>query len=251
MRGLLEAPSARAVELALHRIWVCEPKAGLRDEDRKKAREIHALLEELRRVLARRSSATEVTVVDAAAGKSFLGILAAELLLRPLGDSARVFTLEREPDRVAASRDAVSRLQGNVQIECLQGNVEDAALWPRSPTATVALHACGGAADAVIERSIAAHSKELLLVPCCTGRSVAAMARAERHAAAVGIPRHASVRRRYLQALVDAERVLRLEAAGYQTEVVEFVSPRVTPHNLLFRARLTRDAVRKRADCAA
>ena len=36
---------------------------------------------------------------------------------------------------------------------------------------------------------------------------------------------------------IDAERTLRLEAAGYATEVVPFVPPTVTPHNLLWRAR--------------
>jgi short-subunit dehydrogenase involved in D-alanine esterification of teichoic acids len=37
--------------------------------------------------------------------------------------------------------------------------------------------------------------------------------------------------------MVDAERTLRLEAAGYETEVVELVPPTVTPHNLVWRAR--------------
>ena len=45
------------------------------------------------------------------------------------------------------------------------------------------------------------------------------------------------MRRRFIQAMVDAERTRRLEAAGYETEVVEFVGATVTPHNLLWRAR--------------
>ena len=45
------------------------------------------------------------------------------------------------------------------------------------------------------------------------------------------------MRRRFVQAFVDAERTLRLEAAGWQTEVVELCPPTVTPHNLLWRAR--------------
>jgi uncharacterized membrane protein YhiD involved in acid resistance len=36
---------------------------------------------------------------------------------------------------------------------------------------------------------------------------------------------------------VDAERTWRLEAAGFETEVVELVGATVTPHNLLWRAR--------------
>ena len=43
--------------------------------------------------------------------------------------------------------------------------------------------------------------------------------------------------RRFAQALIDAERTLRLEERGYDVDVVEFVGPTVTPHNLLWRAR--------------
>jgi hypothetical protein len=52
---------------------------------------------------------------------------------------------------------------------------------------------------------------------------------AERHAEQLGLPRHAEVRRRFIQSIVDAERTLRLEAAGWQTTVVSFVAPTVTP----------------------
>ena len=37
--------------------------------------------------------------------------------------------------------------------------------------------------------------------------------------------------------MVEAERTLTLEAAGYETEVVPFVAPTVTPENLVWRAR--------------
>jgi hypothetical protein len=47
--------------------------------------------------------------------------------------------------------------------------------------------------------------------------------------------------------MVDAERTWRLEAAGYETEVVEFVPPTVTPHNLLWRARLVGEPRRMKA----
>jgi hypothetical protein len=79
------------------------------------------------------------------------------------------------------------------------------------------------------------------LVPCCTPA-------AERPAAeALGIPRHAPVRRAFLESLVAAERTLRLEAAGYETEVVPFVPPTVTPYNLVWRSRRVGEPGRMRA----
>jgi hypothetical protein len=53
------------------------------------------------------------------------------------------------------------------------------------------------------------------------------------------------VGRRVAAGLIDAERTLRLEAAGYDTEVVEFCAPTITPHNLLWRGRRGLDEVRR------
>jgi hypothetical protein len=125
--------------------------------------------------------------------------------------------------------------------------VEQAEAWPRQPSIVTALHACGDAADAIIDRAIASEARTLLLVPCCTSDAVTASSQAHAHAVALGIPRHAPVRRRFIQSVIDAERTWRLEAAGYETEVIEFVAPTITPHNLLWRARLVREPQRMAA----
>lgn len=227
----------KAVEEWLDRLYIAAEGAGLRDQDRRKAVEVAAMLDEIERASARVSRRMPLTLVDAAAGKSYVGLLAAKLVLEPADRRAVVVTIEREAARVEASRRAVDRLSTPVPVECRQADVADPAAWPASPSIVVALHSCGEAADRVIDRSIAAGARELLLVPCCTSRAVDAAVRAEALAERGGVPRHAPVRRRYIQAIVDAERTWHLEAAGYETEVVEFVGATVTPHNLLWRAR--------------
>ena len=225
------------VETWLDRLYIAAEGAGLRDEDRRKAREVAAMLEEIERAASRLSHRSPLVLVDAASGKSYVGLLAARLVFEPAGVSARVITIEREASRVAISRRAVERLGTSIPIECRQAEVSDPSVWPDRPSIVAALHACGDAADAVIERATSSNCRELLLVPCCTSRAVAAATRAEARAAQAGIPRQAPVRRRFIQAMVDAERTWRLEAAGFETEVVEFVGATVTPHNLLWRAR--------------
>jgi hypothetical protein len=239
------------VERWLDDLYIAAEGAGLRDEDRRKAVEVAAMLDEIRLALGRTGRARPVTLVDAAAGKAYVGLLAARLVLEPLGRRGRVVALEREPDRAAAARAAVARLGSRLPIECVVADVADPAAWPEAPDLVVALHACGPAADAVIDRATAAGARRLLLVPCCTGAAVTAAAVADATARALGVPRQAPVRRRFVQALVDSERTLRLEAAGYETEVVEFVPPTVTPHNLLWRARRVREPRRSAAARAA
>jgi hypothetical protein len=60
------------------------------------------------------------------------------------------------------------------------------------------------------------------------------------------VPRQAEVRRPFVTTLIDAERTLRLEAAGYEVTVVPFVPRSVTPHNLLWRARRAGEPTRMR-----
>jgi hypothetical protein len=239
------------VERWLDLAYIAAEGAGLREEDRRKAREVSAMLGEIAREVARRGRRAPIVLVDAAAGKSYVGLLAAKLVLEPACVPASVVTIERDAGRVAGSRLAAERLVTTVPIDCRAADVGDASAWPTAPTIVIALHACGPAADAIIDRVIAARAGALLLVPCCTSRAVEAASRAEGRAAALGIPRQAPVRRRFIQAMVDADRTWRLEAAGYETEVVEFVPATVTPHNLLWRSRLVGESVRMAAAARA
>ncbi len=232
-------------------LYIAAEGAGLRDEDRRKAREVSALLEEVAREVRRRARHSPMLLVDAAAGKSYVGLLAAKLILEPAGIQASVVTIERDEARVGISRLAAGRLASAVPIECRAADVAEAGAWPDEPTIVTALHACGPAADTIIQRAVAVRARTLLLVPCCTSRAVGAAARAEARATELGIPRQAPVRRRFIQAMVDAERTWRLEAAGYETEVVEFVAATVTPHNLLWRSRLVGEPVRMAAAARA
>jgi hypothetical protein len=235
------------VERWLDRLFVAAEGAGLREEDKLKACEVAAVLEEVERAADRFSKRAPLVLVDAAAGKSYVGLLSAKLVFEPAGRQAKVITIERDARRVAASRLALERLDTRIPVECRAADVETNSAWPEKASIVTALHACGPAADVIMDRAITIGARMLLVVPCCTSSEMAASARALAQADRIGIPRHAPVRRRFIQAMVDAERTWRLEAAGYETEVVEFVGPTVTPHNLLWRARLVREPRRSEA----
>jgi hypothetical protein len=224
----------------MERLYVAAPGATLRRDDRRKAVEVAAMLEEVSRQVAHAAAGQPFVLLDAASGKGYVGLLAAKLVLEPLGRSdTRVITLEREPDRVALTAAVARALETPVAIDVRQAELGGSApeSWPEQVQLVTALHACGPAADAIIDSTIARRARGLLLVPCCTGHAALAAGAAADRAETLGIPRQAGVRRRFVQAIVDAERTLRLESAGWQTEVVDLCPPTVTPHNLLWRAR--------------
>ena len=237
------------VRSALHRLFIDAPGAALRKEDEQKCRELAGVLARLARL---RKGAH---LVDAAAGKSSVGLVAAELL--PLG---RVTVIEREPARVAACTSAATRLgREGVRVDVVQADLAQAP-WPEAPDAVVGLHACGGASDLVIGGAIASRAARVLVAPCCHDERILSRARGFAGVPAWIDAADEPIRRRVLTALADLERALRLEAAGYETRVEEFTPPTVTPHNLLLcgrrtgsearieRARQRLDALRGAAD---
>lgn len=229
------------VGAALHRLFIGAAGTSLRKEDQQKAKELAPLLDEIARVATKKQG----VLVDACAGKSALGLLAAALVLPP---AWRVVVVERDPRRIEAARRAAAQLQERDVV------FVDAAVAAFDADADVvcALHACGKASDDVIDAAVAARVKHLLLVPCCYGAHPAKDDGTDivgQHAARAYVdvlPRQGLVGRRFAQAVIDAERTLRLEAGGYDVDVVEFVAGSVTPHNLLWRARRAGEAVRMR-----
>ena len=229
-----------AVESALHRLFIASDGTSLRREDLKKARETAALLDQLSRIVR-----PGRLLVDAAAGKAYVGLLAVELL-----GVERLWVIEREPRRAALCRQAAARLSRVAEVRIIEDDVNSAGAWPAAPDVVVGLHACGAASDAILDAAVAVAARFILLVPCCYAAAVAFSPAAEARAEALGVPRHAEVRRRFVMSLIDAERTLRLEAAGWETTVGALVPPTVTPHNLLWRARRMREPNRMR-DAAA
>jgi hypothetical protein len=251
MAASLQSIDAQQVEQTLARLFLASgdeaPSSQLRREDRKKAVEVGALLEELRPLVSSRRGGAPGVLVDAAAGKSAVGLLAAELLLRSAPRPWRLLAIERDADRARAFEVAAARREAvRVSVELQQVALQRAS-WPSRPDVVCALHACGAASDAVIDGAVAAEARWLLLAPCCYGAGVRGRGDAgdappaqelvRPLAEALGLPEHGLLSRRFAQSLIDGERTLRLEAAGYHVEVVELVPPTVTPFNLLWRAR--------------
>lgn len=229
----MPAPPLETVREALHRLFIEAEGATLRKEDEQKARELTGILARLTQL--RRGA----SLVDAAAGKASVGLVAAELL--PIGS---VTVIERDPRRVAACEAAAKRLKSRARVDVRPGDVGDHALWPAGADAVVALHACGAASDRAIDGAIASGAVRVFVAPCCHDEGVLSRARRYAGVAAWIDAADDPIRRRALTALVDLERALRLEATGYETRAEEFVAPTVTPHNVVLCGRRTGDAVR-------
>lgn len=234
-------PSSPAIDRAsleqfLHRIAIGGEGLRLRDEDRKKARELVGLLPEIGRVLAGRDAPL---VVDAAAGSGWVGI-AMRALVAP---DARLVAIELDPAKAERAR-LLAMAAGVAPIEVRTADVADPSAWPSSPDLVVALHACGAASDLVIERAAAASARTILVAPCCVASTLPLARLAAERADQIRLPRPGPVRRRFVESFVLGARMLTLESLGYATEAVPFVGETVTPYNVVLRGRRGRDTTR-------
>ena len=227
------------VEAILHRLFIGDSTAALRDEDRQKARELAVVLDEIARIAPRAG-----TIVDAAAGKGAVGLTALATVLD--SKAWRVVAIERDAHRIELLR----RASADLATDARAGDVAHPSAWPDEPTLVVALHACGLATDAIIDRAVAVRARHILLVPCCYGgfATHADAARptdayAHEWAEAMGV-QPGVLRASLARTLTDTERTLRLEAAGYETTVIDAIPATVTPFGRLWRARRVNEPVR-------
>ncbi|HEX2326453.1 MAG TPA: SAM-dependent methyltransferase, partial [Chloroflexota bacterium] len=106
------------------------------------------------------------------------------------------------------------------------------------PDVVLALHACDTATDEAIARGIAWGSRAILAVPCCQHDLNQQLRRSGAPASQPFAPvlRHGILKERLADILTDAFRAHLLRLAGYDTDVVEFVSTEHSGRNLMIRA---------------
>jgi hypothetical protein len=179
----------------------------------------------------------EPVIVDAAAGKSYLGLLLYERVLRTAG-RGRLIIVEQRPELVEQLRALVAEL-GYERVEVLESTVMQAAL-PERAHLVVALHACDTATDEVIVRALQAKADYVALVPCCQAE-VARLLQATPASSLTPLWGEAWHRREFGAHLTNVLRALTLRARGYQVTVTELAGwEHAVKNELLLGRRLGR-----------
>jgi hypothetical protein len=106
----------------------------------------------------------------------------------------------------------------------------------------VSLHACDIATDAALDRAVRGGAAVILAVPCCQHELLGQL----KNDLLRPLLRHGTLRERFVAEVTDAARARLLELAGYEVQVVEFVSLEHTPKNVLLRAARTERPERDR-----
>ncbi len=211
-----------------------------------KFRQINRFLEFVNDVYRDLPAEGMLRVVDFGCGKSYLTLAIHHLLTVVHGRQVNITGIDRTADVVDTCRNVAERLE----LDGLQFQIGDiAGADVTGPVhLAVALHACDTASDAALAKAVEWQTTVILAAPCCQ-HEVSSQLNAP---ALELLQTYGILKERFASLATDALRAAALEAAGYRTQVIEFIDLDHTPKNLLIRAvrreRLDTDAQSRWAD---
>ena len=195
-------------------------------------------------------------LVDHGAGKSYLGFILYDLLIKQHA-AGQVVGIETRADLVEKSK-ALAVECGFDRMKFEHLTVEQSITSTEIPAIVdivTALHACNTATDDAIQFGLQKQTKYMVLVPCCQAE-VAEVLRKHKNESFGKTPlseiwRHPIHTREFGSQITNVLRCLQLEAAGYSVTVTELVGWEHSMKNELIIAKYTgqpRKNARERMD---
>jgi hypothetical protein len=225
----------RLLELSrpfLRELGVTDAQGQLIPAMSRKWKQINKFLEVFSSAVAKSSLADRqaLHVVDFGSGKGYLTFAVHDWLRHTLGREARVTGVELRDDLVQLCQRVIGKLklQG---MDYEQGDVRH--YHPANLDVVIALHACDIATDHAIHLGIRAGAEIILCSPCCH-KEVRPQLLSPHPLRP--ILQHGIHQAQEAEMLTDGLRALLLDAAGYDTQVFEFISLEHTNKNKMILA---------------
>lgn len=177
-----------------------------------------------------RHEGRELRVLDAACGRSYLGLVLT-LLLRSKGWRVRLQGIDYSTTLVEKAREIAASLG----IREATFEVADLGSFSARTTQTdllVSLHGCDTLSDDAIRLAVESGARYAFIAPCCQHELRHGL---KEHPLA-WISRYGLLEQRLADVLTDGLRCLVLEALGYKVNVIRFADLDLTPKNLLIQA---------------
>jgi len=196
----------------------------------KKFGQINRFLEFINDVVSLLPTDRTIHVVDFGCGKSYLTFATQYLLTTLLQRDCRITGLDRRTDVVQTC----SKIAQELQLPNLEFAIGDIAGFESDNPVdlVISLHACDTATDDALAQAVRWKSRVILAVPCCQHELNELLT----VSSVPPISSYGLLKERFAAMTTDAMRGTLLTAAGYQTQILEFIDMEHTPKNLLIRS---------------
>ncbi|MBI5925046.1 MAG: SAM-dependent methyltransferase [Aquabacterium sp.] len=216
----------------LHELGVTDAHGQLIPAMSRKWKQINKFVEVFAAALARSPLAeqNQIHVVDFGSGKGYLTFAIHDWLRHSMGRDARVTGVELRDELVKLCQGVIGKLQLE-GMDYEQGDVRE--YHPTALNVMIALHACDVATDYAIHLGIRAGAEIIMCSPCCHKQirpqllSPHPLRPILQHGIHLG---------QEAEMLTDGLRAMLLDAAGYDTQVFEFISLEHTNKNKMILA---------------
>lgn len=195
-----------------------------------KFRQINRFLEFVQDILPSLPHDRTITILDFGCGKSYLTFAIYHFLKILHGLDVRIIGLDLKKDVIANCNRLAERL-GYSELTFLHGDIADYK-GMNQVDMVVTLHACDTATDFALAKAIGWNASVILSVPCCQHELNKQLNNDE----LAPLLKYGLIKERTAALFTDALRGNLLEAAGYQTQILEFIDMEHTPKNILLRA---------------
>lgn len=195
-----------------------------------KFRQINRFLEFIQDILPALPDNRTITILDFGCGKSYLTFAIYHFLKVLHKRNVRIIGLDLKKDVISNCNRLAEKL-GYTELTFLHGDIADYE-GMNQVDMVVTLHACDTATDFALAKAIHWDASVILSVPCCQHE----LNRQIRNEDLSPLLKYGLIKERTAALFTDAIRGNLLEAAGYQTQILEFIDMEHTPKNILLRA---------------
>ena len=217
-------------EKFLFALGVSDKNGRVHDRMQAKFRQINRFCEYIVEAAPHLPSDGVIRIADLCCGKSYLSFAAYHTLSEVLGRDTEMYCVDLKESVIeycasvaeSAGLSGMKFICGDISRFSPEGQID----------MVISLHACDTATDAVLDRGIALGAGVILSTPCCH-RELSANISCPPLAFISSRP---LLRQKLCTAATDALRLMRLEAAGYDTDCTELIDPENTPKNVMLRA---------------
>ena len=204
-----------------------------------KFKQINKYLEFIKQATTQLNSDKQITILDFGSGKSYLTFSTYYYLTEVLKMNVKIIGIDLKKEVIEHCNNTAKKLNFT-NLSFIYGDVIDYENKDEIDM-VISLHACNTATDIAILKALGWKAKVFFAVPCCQ-KEVNSQLNDE------FLPfmlKHGIVKEKFSTLLTDSVRSEVLEAFGYKSDIVEFISAENTPKNQLIRAYKTTNNVDK------
>ena len=195
-----------------------------------KFKQINKYLEFIKQAITQLNTKKQITILDFGSGKSYLTFSAYYYLNEILKLDVKIIGIDLKKE-VIEHCNKISKKLDFSKLSFIYGDVINYEN-NNEIDMVISLHACNTATDIAILKTLGWNTKVFFAVPCCQKEVNSQL----NNDFLPFMLKHGIIKEKFSTLLTDSIRSEVLEAFGYKSDIVEFISEENTPKNQLIRA---------------